>query len=438
MKRTILIVEDNVGLSQIQKDWLSRAGYDAVTAMSEPIARSLIRRMQFDLILSDVRLPEGDGISLLEWLRKEKKDIPFIITTEYVSVPDVVRTIKLGARDYLPKPVHRDYLLELAEDVFHPVATVRKQERQLFHRTSPMILKVEKFARLVAPSDMSVMILGANGTGKESVAQTIHDNSERYGKPFVAVNCGALPRELAASLFFGHEKGAFTGADTAKTGYFDLAKGGTLFLDEIGTMPHEIQSMLLRVLQENIYTPIGSGRERISDVRVISATNEDMELAIKEGRFREDLYHRLNEFEIRQPSLEECPEDIIPLAEFFRERFSKELKRATQGFTEETKQRMLAYRWPGNVRELQNRVKRAVLVSENPLLELPELNTGGQMEHTNGEIASVILPLKDEKIEKESIIKALQICNGHREQAVRLLKINPATLYRKMKKYGLR
>ena len=172
---------------------------------------------------------------------------------------------------------------------------------------------------------------------------------------------------------------------------------------------------------------------------LISATNEDMELAIKEGRFREDLYHRLNEFEIRQPSLEECPEDIIPLAEFFRERFSKELKRATQGFTEETKQRMLAYRWPGNVRELQNRVKRAVLVSENPLLELPELNTGGQMEHTNGEIASVILPLKErENRKRNTIIKALQICNGHREQAVRLLKINPATLYRKMKKYGLR
>ena len=409
MKRKILIVEDNVGLSQIQKDWLSQAGYEAVTAMNEPIARSLIRKTQFDLILSDVRLPEGDGISLLEWLRKEKKDIPFIITTEYVSVPDVVRTIKLGARDYLPKPVHRDYLLELAEDIFHPVATVRKQERQLFHRTSPMILKVEKFARLVAPSEMSVMILGANGTGKESVAQTIHDNSERYGKPFVAVNCGALPRE-----------------------------GGTLFLDEIGTMPHEIQSMLLRVLQENVYTPIGSGRERISDVRVISATNENMELAIKEGRFREDLYHRLNEFDIRQPSLEECPEDILPLAEFFRERFSKELKRETRGFTEDAKRRMLAYRWPGNVRELQNRVKRAVLVSENPLLELPELNTGGQMEHTNGEIASIMLPLKDEKIEKESIIKALQICNGHREQAARLLKINPATLYRKMKKYGLR
>lgn len=265
MKRKILIVEDNTGLSQMQKDWFAQAGYDAVTAMNEPIARSLIRKMRFDLILSDVRLPEGDGISLLEWLRKEKKDIPFIITTEYVSVPDVVRTVKLGAKDYLPKPVHRDHLLELAK-VFRPVATVRKKEKVLFHRTSPKILQVEKFAKLVAPSDMSVMILGANGTGKESVAQTIHQYSERRDMPFVAVNCGALPRELAASLFFGHEKGAFTGADTARTGYFDMAKGGTLFLDEIGTMTYEIQSMLLRVLQENVYTPIGSGKERIADV----------------------------------------------------------------------------------------------------------------------------------------------------------------------------
>ena len=299
MKRKILIVEDNMSLSQMQKDWFSQAGYDVMTAMSEPIARTLIRKTQFDLILSDVRLPEGDGISLLKWLRKEKKDIPFIITTEYVSVPDVVYTIKLGAMDYLPKPVHREHLLELAEEVFRPIATVRKKEKALFHRTSPGILQVEKFARLVAPSDMSVMILGANGTGKESVAQTIHSNSDRWNTPFIAVNCGALPRELAASLFFGHEKGAFTGADTAKNGYFDMAKGGTLFLDEIGTMSYELQSLLLRVLQENTYTPIGSGRERTADVRVIAATNEDLLQAIKEGRFREDLYHRLNEFEIR-------------------------------------------------------------------------------------------------------------------------------------------
>ena len=283
MKRKILIVEDNIGLSQMQKDWFAQAGYDAVTAISEPIARSLIRKTAFDLILSDVRLPEGDGISLLEWLRKEKMDIPFIITTEYVSVPDVVRTIKLGAIDYLPKPVHREHLLELAEDVFQPMVTIRKKEKMLFRRTSPKIQRVEKYAGLVAPSEISVMILGANGTGKESVAQSIHQGSERWNKPFVAVNCGALPRELAASLLFGHEKGAFTGADTAKAGYFDMAKGGTLFLDEIGTMSYEIQSMLLRVLQESTYTPIGSSKERVADVRIVSATNEDLQQAIKEG-----------------------------------------------------------------------------------------------------------------------------------------------------------
>lgn len=438
MKRKILIVEDNVGLSQIQKDWLSQAGYEAATAMNEPIARALIRKNKFDLILSDVRLPEGDGISLLEWLHKEKKGIPFIITTEYVSVPDVVRTIKMGARDYLPKPVRREHLLELAEEIFRPLATVRTKQKELFRRTSPRILEVEKFARLVAPSDMSVLILGANGTGKESVAQSVHENSERAGMPFVAVNCSILPRELAPSMLFGHEKGAFTGADAAKPGFFDMAKGGTLFLDEIGTMSVEIQGMLLRVLQENIYMPIGSQKERIADVRVVAATNEDMEKAIGEGRFREDLYHRLCEFEIRQPSLAECPEDIIPLAEFFRERFSKELKRDTRGFSSDAGYCLLSYTWPGNVRELQNRIKRAVLLAESPLLELPDLNTDSRAEHMDDGAASAILTLKDENAEKESIKKALQICNGHREQAARLLKINPATLYRKMKKYGLR
>ena len=438
MKRKILIVEDNISLSQMQKDWFSQAGYDAMTAMSEPIARALIRKTRFDLIFSDVRLPEGDGISLLEWLRKEKNDTPFIITTEYVSVPDVVRTIKLGAIDYLPKPVHREHLLELAEEVFRPIATVRKKEKTLFHRTSPGILQVEKFAKLVAPSDMSVMILGANGTGKESIAQIIHSNSERWNTPFVAVNCGALPRELAASLIFGHEKGAFTGADTAKTGYFDMAKGGTLFLDEIGTMSYEIQSLLLRVLQENVYTPIGSGKERIADVRVIAAPNEDLQQAIKEGRFREDLYHRLNEFEIRQPSLAECAEDIIPLAEFFRERYSKELKRETQGFTEDAIHRMLAYPWPGNVRELQNRIKRAVLVAETPMLDVEGLDIDFSRPMENSGSKAAILPLKDESLEKESIVNALKACNGHREQAAKILNINPATLYRKMKKYGLK
>lgn len=437
MKRKILIVEDNIGLSQMQKDWFEQAGYDVVTAMNEPIARSLIRKTSFDLILSDVRLPEGNGISLLEWLHKERKDIPFIITTEYVSVPDVVRTIKKGAIDYLPKPVRKEHLLELAEDVFQPMVTVRRQEKVLFHRTSPKILQVEKYARLVAPSEMSVMVLGANGTGKESVAQSIHHGSERWNMPFVAVNCAVLPRELAASLLFGHEKGAFTGADTAKIGYFDMAKGGTLFLDEIGTMPYEIQSMLLRVLQENVFTPVGGYKERIADVRIITATNEDMQLAIKERRFREDLYHRLSEFEIRQPSLADCVEDILPLAEFFRERYSKELQRETCGFTDDAKRRMLAYSWPGNVRELQNRIKRAVLISDVPILDMEGLNIDIRPSENESESIVSVLPLKDESLEKINIINALKVCKGHREQTAAMLKINPATLYRKMKKYGL-
>lgn len=438
MKRKILIVEDNVSLSQRQKDWFEQAGYDTMTAMNEPAARALIRRHQFDLILSDVRLPEGDGISLLEWLKKEKRDIPFIITTEYVSVPDVVRTIKLGAKDYLPKPVHREHLLELAEEIFRPLATVRTKPKDLFRRTCPRILEVERFARLVAPSDMSVLILGANGTGKESVAQSIHEYSERVGMPFVAVNCSILPLELAPSMLFGHEKGAFTGADAAKPGFFDMAKGGMLFLDEIGTMSFEIQSMLLRVLQENIYMPIGGQKEKIADVRVVAATNENMERAIKEGKFREDLYHRLCEFEIRQPSLAECPGDILPLAEFFRERFSKELKRDTRGFSDDAIYRLRSYSWPGNVRELQNMVKRAVLLAETPLLDMKNLVSGNPSDDLEKDTMPVIVPLKNEDVEKESIIKALQACNGHREQAARLLGVNPATLYRKMKKYGIK
>ena len=251
------------------------------------------------------------------------------------------------------------------------------------------------------------------------------------------MNCGALPRELAASLLFGHEKGAFTGADTAKAGYFGMAKGGTLFLDEIGTMSYEIQSMLLRVLQESTYTPIGSSKERVADVRIVSATNEDLQQAIKEGRFREDLYHRLNEFEIQQPSLAECPEDILPLAEFFRERYSRELKRETSGFSDNARSRMLAYSWPGNVRELQNRVKRSVLVSESPVLEMEGLDTEIHQHDSESTATPAIRPLKDEAQEKMNIINALKACNGHREQAASMLKINPATLYRKMKKYGL-
>ncbi len=432
MKHKILIVEDNVMLAGQQKKWLEKSGYEVQTAIDEPGARRRIKSEHFDLVLADVRLPEGDGISLLEWLRKEKIDIPFIVMTGYASVPDAVKAIKLGAKDYLAKPVQMEELLELIKDILHPNAFVYGKDKNLFHRNSPKMLEVENLARTVAPFDITVLILGPNGAGKESVAQRIHYSSDRREKPLVAVNCAIIPKELAPTLFFGHVKGTFTGADGNKEGYFDLAKGGTLFLDEIGTLPPEVQAMLLRVLQEGTYLPIGSGRERKADVRIVAATNEDLQLAIKEKRFREDLYHRLCEFEIAMPSLHECPEDILPLAEHFREKFSKELKKQTEGFTPEAARLMLSYRWPGNVRELLNKVKRAVLMARQPVIEAAELNI--RTDDTDGEIN--LFP-ETEAEEKLSILKALKASGGHRRKAAETLHINPATLYRKMKKYGL-
>lgn len=436
MKKQILIVEDNVVLSQLQRDWLSKEGYNVFTAINEPYARKLIRKEHFDLMFSDVRLPEGDGISLLEWLNKEKRRIPFVIMTEYASYPDAVRAIKLGAEDYLPKPVHRERLLELARELLRPASSVRREGKTLYKRLSPKAVEAERLAGLVAPSDISVLILGANGTGKESVARIIHEKSNRKEMPFVAVNCGAIPRDLAPSLLFGHTRGAFTGAEANKEGYFDMAQGGTLFLDEIGTLPYEIQSLLLRVLQENIYMPIGGMKERVADVRIVAATNENLEEAIGNHRFREDLYHRLSEFEIYQPALQECPEDILPLADFFRKRFSAELHKETTNFSKEAQRLLLSYPWPGNIRELQNKVRRAVLIATTTVINKADLNI--QIRTQNREAPSqIFLPLKDYELEKQTIIAALKSCDGNRTRAARLLNINPATLYRKMRKHEI-
>lgn len=420
----------------MQRDWLSKEGYNVFTAINEPYARKLIRKEHFDLMFSDVRLPEGDGISLLEWLNKEKRRIPFVIMTEYASYPDAVRAIKLGAEDYLPKPVHRERLLELARELLRPASSVRREGKTLYKRLSPKAVEAERLAGLVAPSDISVLILGANGTGKESVARIIHEKSNRKEMPFVAVNCGAIPRELAPSLLFGHTRGAFTGAEANKEGYFDMAQGGTLFLDEIGTLPYEIQSLLLRVLQENIYMPIGGTKERVADVRIVAATNENLEEAIGNHRFREDLYHRLSEFEIYQPALQECPEDILPLADFFRKRFSAELHKETTNFSKEAQRLLLSYSWPGNIRELQNKVRRAVLIATTTVINKADLNI--QIRTQSREAPSqIFLPLKDYELEKQTIIAALKSCDGNKTRAARLLNINPATLYRKMRKHEI-
>lgn len=444
MKKRILIVEDNLTLSQIQKCWLEQAGYEAVTAINEVSARKLIKRTGFDLILSDVRLPEGNGIGLLEWLCKSNIFIPFVIMTEYASCKDAVYAIKMGAVDYLPKPVYKEQLMDLVYTQLK-IPSIIRGKRRIFMRVSPKAQETARLARLVAPSDMSVLILGPSGSGKESVAQSIHQNSDRRNKPFVAVNCGGIPKELAISEFFGYVKGAFTGADADRKGYFDLAQGGTLFLDEIGNMPYDLQLLLLRVLQEHVYMPVGGRTPVVADVRIIAATNENITQIIKEGRFREDLFHRLNEFELFQPALRECPEDIMPLADFFREQYSQELRRECIGFTAETQRMMQAYHWNGNVREMSNRIKRAVLVCENKLISVTDmgLNVNYGFEYAKSFYYNFrdnlqALSSRNEEERKEKLLHILEETGYNITRTAELLGISRPALYKQLRKYGLK
>ena len=404
MKKTLLIVEDNLILCDILERWLQKAGYRVLTAIDEPSARRKIKGNNVALVLTDVRLPEGDGISLLEWSISQGLHIPFVVMTEHASIADAV-----------------------------PVSVPPK--KSLMKRLSGAVRETERIACRVAPLNCSVMILGPNGSGKESVAQLIQQHSGRKDKPFVAVNCGCIRGELAASEFFGHVQGAFTDAKKDTAGYFETAKGGTLFLDEIGNMPPEMQTLLLRVLQERVYCPVGSRKELEADVRILSATNEDMERAIREGRFREDLYYRLAEFEIRQPSLSECPEDILPLADFFREQHSEEIRVETSGFTEQAKISMLSHSWPGNVRELDNRIRRAVLLAVSPLLTHKDLNLNATICRTGEKCKKGLM---EEAEEKELIRKILEECGGKISRVARMLGMSRPTLYKKMERYGLR
>ena len=326
----ILIVEDNMILSGMIEKWLHKAGYEVLTAIDEPSARSILKKNEISLVLGDVRLPEGDGISLLEWMMRSSMEIPFIVMTDYACISDAVHAIKLGAKDYLEKPVHQEQLLELMHSMVKSPVVVRK-ERSFVERTSECARKAASLARRVAPSELSVLILGPSGSGKEVIAQMIHRYSDRREKPFVAVNCGSIPDDLQASEFFGAVKGAFTGAVSDRKGHFETANGGTLFLDEVGNMPYSMQILLLRVLQEKEFNPVGSDKVKHTDVRIISATNEDMKKAVEEGRFREDLYYRLAELEIVQPPLKDCKDDILPLAEFFRKEHSGRIGRVMCG-----------------------------------------------------------------------------------------------------------
>ena len=435
---SILIVEDDITFSLMLKTWLGKKGFEVKTFSSVSDAKRQIENGGYDLILSDLRLPDGDGIDLLKWVKEKQTSLPLIMMTSYAEIQTAVQAIKLGASDYIAKPLNPEELLGKIRELIktvpaeHRPAAKSSESNTYIEGQSPAARQLFDHVRLVAPTDMSVLITGASGTGKEYIARRIHE-SNRSKAPFIAVDCGAIPKDLAASEFFGHVKGSFTGAIDNKTGAFVAAQGGTIFLDEIGNLTYEVQVQLLRALQERKIKPIGTNDEIAINVRLISATNENLRTAIEKGDFREDLYHRINEFTVRIPDLKERKEDLLLFANNFLDQANAELQKDIIGFDNETIRLFQSYSWPGNLRQMKNVIKYATLLATGRYItrhELPEELTDAPAKDTR-------ILLKDEAHESELIKRALQESGNNKTRAAQLLGIDRKTLYNKLKLYNL-
>lgn len=460
---SLLIVEDDIAYSTMMQTWLKKKGFDVDKVSSVKAAVKIINSdKQYHLVLSDLRLPDHDGLFLLDWMRKSGINIPFIVMTSYAEVQNAVLAMKSGANDYIAKPVQPDILLQKIHDAINAAnrtdtsetAPAPKEEKtgivssannsnagedesstpsRYIEGTSEVSRQLYDYVRLVAPTPMSVLILGASGTGKEYVAHRIHELSQRKDKPFFALDCGAIPKDVAASEFFGHAKGAFTGAVTDKKGAFEVANGGTLFLDEVGNLSYDVQVQLLRAIQERKIRPLGSTKEIDVDIRLVCATNENLEKAVAEGTFREDLYHRINEFTIYMPALKDRGTDIFLFANLFLRLANEELGRNIIGFDAKASEMLMRYEWPGNLRELNNVVKRSVLLCRGDKIGVEQLN----MSMTNTSTRPNDLSLHNIDEEKERILSALRSCGGNKSKAAILLGVDRKTLYNKLQKYGI-
>jgi len=446
----ILLIEDDIAFCKLLEKFLIKKAYEVTTTFSATEAREAVKNESFDLILTDLRLPDSDGIGLMSEFKNSHPHIPVILMTGYSDVNTAVKAIKNGAADYISKPFNPDEVLLVITNALQapkeeeeqaPVKekkTVKKQstsgENEFVKGISVASKKLLDHIQLVSPTDMSVLIIGESGTGKEIIAKSIHQQSRRKDNNFIAVDCGAIPKELAASEFFGHLKGSFTGAISDKKGYFEAANGGTLFLDEIGNLSYENQIQLLRALQERKIKPVGSNKEINVDIRIITATNEDLREAVKNGDFREDLYHRINEFSIQSPSLKDRGEDLMVFADYFLEKANQQLHKDVIGFSPEVVSIFQNYSWPGNLRELQNCVKRATLLTRGDFIEsdvLPAEFFQIQKEQPANEVFSL------SENEKETIISALSKTQNNKSEAAKLLKITRKTLYNKLKQYNI-
>lgn len=453
MMKSILIVEDDITFGMMLKTWLGKKGFEVSSVSNIARARKHIESEATDLILSDLRLPDHDGIDLLKWMNEQDKNIPLIMMTGYADIQSAVQAMKLGARDYVAKPVNPEELLKKISEALQEEkksatfvttnssskkAAIAKDtaetHRAYLEGESDAAKQLYNYVGLVAPTNMSVLINGSSGTGKEYVAHRIHQLSKRNDKPFIAVDCGSIPKELAASEFFGHVKGSFTGALNDKIGAFVAANGGTIFLDEIGNLSYEVQIQLLRALQERKIRPVGSTQEIPVDIRLVSATNENLEQAIEKGTFREDLFHRINEFTLRMPDLKDCNEDILLFANFFLDQANKELDKHLIGFDSKASRLLMDYHWPGNLRQMKNIVKRATLLAQGSFITSTELGT----ELLEVPVANTTsMALRNEEFEKEHILEALRQTGNNKSKAAQLLNIDRKTLYNKLKLYNI-
>jgi two-component system response regulator FlrC len=435
----ILVVDDDPGFRKLLETILTGAGYQVQTAGTVGEALRLAAARQFHLVLSDLKLPDGDGLAVLRWLSENAPETPVIMLTAFGTIASAVEAMKLGAADYLGKPLSSPEELRLVvrRTLEQRQATAEREllrEREHAHFACDRMIArdagmVELLAMLrkVAPTNATVLLQGESGTGKELVARCIHNNSPRAARAFVAVNCAALSPTLIESELFGHEKGAFTGAVAQHLGRFERAHGGTLFLDEVGELDANLQAKLLRVLQEKSFERVGGRREITADVRVVAATNRNLKAMVAEGRFRQDLYYRLSAFPLEIPPLRRRPADIPELARFFLERAAASLGRPAPHLSQPALDRLLSYAWPGNVRELENMMERVAILVEGDVgpedLPLPQAESSP--------------PLRVKDIERRAIEEALEMNHGNRTRAARQLGISVRTLQYRLKEYGL-
>ena len=435
----VIVIEDNILFCDYICSLLQKADFKTMKAHGLAQAKKMIRGSihEDDMVLADLRLPDGESTALLKWMRDNGYMHPFIMMTNYEEIHSAVHAMKLCAEDFILKPLVEDKLLpairkiKAANDTFSKV---------IYERRSASFCELNQYIHLVAPTDMTVLILGNTGTGKEHLANKIHRRSLRANKPYIKVDCGSLSKDLAASAFFGHVKGAFTGATEEKAGYFLEAQGGTLFMDEVENLSIETQRMLLRAMEERSYRPVGGKQDRRMDVRIIAATNEDLFQAVAEKRFRKDLLYRFHDFTITVPALQNCLEDILPLADFFREQSCAELRKEVVGFNGPAKEMLLGYSWPGNVRQLKQVVYAAVLICKGNLitpdfLRLKQTETDAPNSAKKKKIDRCLQ--KDEKRNIEQIKTAISISKGNLTQAAALLGISRPTLYKKMSIHGI-